>query len=712
MSLLLLLALILAFPNPAPAQTPPLFLVNSETGVASVVLDFPEGRSLDEGRLRNQILLQEPGMGTQLQGWVGFLPLVPSPSYPPFHPPDLLRDRIRLIRFYRDQGFPDVQVDYRVVLDTVPNRVDVTFEIREGRARTLDSVRVIRAGGGSLTTELPAELRERWPRLERRLRRHRGGRLSSSLRIRLEDEVSNWLRNRGYPFPSVSGEVQGSGTSATLILAVDPGRRMRVGERRVEGNDALSDQVLFREVALKPGDWFDGAALADGEREILELDMVRFASARAVESSPPDSTVDLRLRVEDGLPHLLTGQVGYTTRSGVSADGSWSHRNFRGGARVLQISATARTGLLDSEPLPARLYGLAVLLRQPHFFHRRLAGILRPFAEYRDDVRDRSVEGGFESALLLQRGPRRSVSLRYAITQRHVLDPRPGGAIGAGENLVDLLQGLDTLDLDRRTSSVGLTARWGQGGGQRSWGWDARGTAEIAGPPELSTVEYGKLVLEASAGRLLLPWLRLDLRAGGGRVFPYGASVPSSGGENRLETYLKLRDATLTAGGPRDVRGWTPELLGPKIPDFRVVSGDRETLGAGHYIPLGGLARWTASVQLEVPFPFLGWPHGTHLFLDGGRIWTPDKRFLPTEEPLIPDQRGNDARFGAGVGVSFATPVGPLQVDLGYKLNPSLLDTRSPGAVARALDAGRDLATVEEESLARWHLHFSVGRVW
>lgn len=92
------------------------------------------------------------------------------------------------------------------------------------------------------------------------------------------------------------------------------------------------------------------------------------------------------------------------------------------------------------------------------------------------------------------------------------------------------------------------------------------------------------------------------------------------------------------------MRGWATELLGPKIPDLEVVSvggsgsPGEETLSAASCIPLGGLVRWTGSLQLELPLPFAGWPHGSHLFLDGGRVWTPDRRLLPTKEPLIPDQ--------------------------------------------------------------------------
>lgn len=710
--LILLIFSLLVLPGAASAQAP-LFLVNSETGVRSVEFEFMGSRTMETGALRSQLALSGPGPGGRIQGWLDFLPLVSAPRLQPFHPPELLRDRERLRRYYRDAGFPEVEVDYRVSLDTVPNAVEITFAIREGSPRRLDTLSVVGPGGERVSRLLPRSMASSWEDHLAALMAYQGQRLSSFLQIRVEDGVGNWLRDRGFPSPQVRSRLGDSLEKGELTVTVDPGPRRRVGAMEVEGNQGLSESVLLREIPLKAGAWYSQADLAEGERELLGLDMVRFASARPETGNPGDTVVDIRVQIQEGLPHLISGQVGFTSRSGVSADASWSHRNFLGGARVLEVSTTARTGLLGPETNETKRYGLSVLLRQPWFFHRRLAATLRPFTEFRDDLRDRSLEAGLESGLLFERGPRRNVSLRYALNFRNILDPRAGASIGQDQVLVDVLRSLDTLNLDRRTSSLALSGQWGpdRTPGVDDWSWRIQGTGEVAGPPGLSMVEYGKVILEGSGGRRVLPWLRVSGRVGVGRVFPFGVSVPSPDGSDRLEVYLKLRDATLTAGGAQDVRGWANELLGPKLPDFRLASGDEASVRAGEYIPLGGLARWTGSLQLEVPFPGLGWPHGTHLFLDGGRIWTPDGRFLPTAEPLIPGQLRSRSRFGVGLGVSFSTPVGPIQLDLGYKLNPSLLDLRSPGAVARALAAGEDLRSVPKREIHRWHLHFSIGRI-
>ncbi|MDZ7779868.1 MAG: BamA/TamA family outer membrane protein [Gemmatimonadota bacterium] len=707
-----------AAPGSVAAQAP-LFLVGPETEVAAVDFRFDDTRSVERAALRRELALRGPGPLYGTRSLLGKLPLIPSPSKLLFDPPSLLRDLVRLERFYRDQGFPDVSVTYDAVLDTTTNAVDVTYVIREGRPVVLDTVIVSRPAGAGLTEALPAELRQAWGTFETELAAERGQRLSSGLRARLRDRVVNWLRDRGYPYPTASLETEPtdrvkSGDGMRLTLTVDPGTRMRVGSVTVSGNRRLEPHVLRREVPLAEGDWFSRARLAEGQSELFGLDMVRVA----VTGTEPDSTrpdhVDVRLRVTEGALHLLSGRTGWSMGSGVSADVSWSHRNFTGGARTLEISTLARTGLLAPEATAARRYGFSVSLRQPWLFHHRVEGVARPFVEYRDDLRDESVQFGMETSALYRMGSRRHVTLRYSLTSRKVIRAGAGVVLGQDTDLVSLLTALDTLDLDRRTSSFSATGRWARASGPGAEAsarpdWSVFTSTELAGPGGLSTVEYGKLVAEATA---LLPvgaGLSLRGRVGGGTVRPFGGSVPAPDGSNRLETYFKLRDAVLTAGGSQDVRGWGTDLLGPKAPDM--LMSDEGTVSSARYVPLGGLARWTGSLQVEIPLPFFGRPHGLHTFLDAGRVWTPDERFLPTDQPLIPDQLGDEVRLGTGLGISLGTPVGLVQLDVGYKLNPSLLDLRDPAAVGQALVDELPVADVPAREIRRWHLHLSIGGI-
>lgn len=169
---------------------------------------------------------------------------------------------------------------------------------------------------------------------------------------------------------------------------------------------------------------------------------------------------------------------------------------------------------------------------------------------------------------------------------------------------------------------------------------------------------------------------------------------------------LQLREVLFTAGGGSDVRGWGEQQLGPKFPDARLVSTEPDTvLSAERYVPLGGLARISASAELRLPFPGAGPRHSTFVFLDAGKIWNADSRF---------GAGGPESRLfaSAGTGLEVGTPVGPVRLSVGYKLNPSAFDLRDPQAVLDAIVRGDPVTSVPAGGVRRWHLHLVVGRAF
>ena len=113
----------------------------------------------------------------------------------------------------------------------------------------------------------------------------------------------------------------------------------------------------------------------------------------------------------------------------------------------------------------------------------------------------------------------------------------------------------------------------------------------------------------------------------------------------------------MTAGGTNDVRGWGDRKLGPKVPDVEAnIEGTDTVLTADRYAPDRGAGRITGSVELRFPAPGFSPGWRAHVFLDGGRVWTPDERF--SQSPLLPESTA--FRFSVGVGLSYQTPVGAL----------------------------------------------------
>ena len=62
--------------------------------------------------------------------------------------------------------------------------------------------------------------------------------------------------------------------------------------------------------------------------------------------------------------------------------------------------------------------------------------------------------------------------------------------------------------------------------------------------------------------------------------------------------------------------------------------------------------------NIELRFPIF-WRFGGQLFMDGGNLWDEFNRVSPRR-----------LKFSAGGGFSLITPMGPVRLDYGYKLNP------------------------------------------
>ena len=462
---------------------------------------------------------------------------------------------------------------------------------------------------------------------------------------------------------------------------------------------------------LKPGDWYNLDELEKGRQQLVQLDLVRLALFDVPRESADDSSVVVHLDVSLNQPRLVRGEAGLASAGGITGEVNWTHRSFLHGVRTLTLTGTAQTGALSFEDPAQQLYRASATLFLPYIGNRRLSLALGPYLEYRNDLRDRSRGGGLEASLAYAVGPLRSIALGYTISHREIL------AYGYGENL-DPVQYLPLLGLAdsnvagqlgavRNRSTVSLQGTYGgldKLANPRK-GYVLRPRIEVT-TPGFNTAEY--LLLEAG-GTAFLPLssrVGFTFRLSGGRIFAFGRSLSGVGEESPFVSLLRLNDVDFTAGGTRDVRGWGSELVGPKLPQVTIETrnGVTDTV-AQRYAPIGGLARFVGSAELQLPVPGMGKAWQSFLFFDSGRIWTPDTRFQLQAGEL--DQDELYSSVGAGIG--YETVVGAVEVAVGYKLNPSPLDIRSPAGVLAALEEGRPLSTVPTENGRRWHLHFSIG---
>lgn len=692
--------------------------VDDETVVRSI--RFSGVHSVTERDLQDVMVTEDRGAAYGLRAMLGHLPLIPAPAPKLFSPLEFQRDVVRIRSLYEANGFPDARITYEVGHDEEKNLIDLHVMVEEGRPMRIRETRVALEDSGTVQ----GAARRRWTKATDALERLEGRRMRRARVRQAENRLRGWWQDRGHPSARVetAERVDSTAHVTDLTFTVSPGPAARFGAITIEGNASLSDAAILRELPFEPGDRYSTADIEEGRSELQQLEIVRLATFEAApEDSAPgaaggrtagaEGTWPVHVRVIESKPRYVSGEVGYVSDAGLSSEARWTHRNFTGSARTFTVSAVAQSGLLAITEDPDERYRGSVSLLQPYTFHRRLSSVLAPFVEHRNDRDGRSLEIGTHATLILRESTSRTLSLDYRIGRRRVYEYGFGSLLAGDLDLLSFLalesQGIvDTLGTTFTTSLVtlsGFVSTIDQPARPRR-GLLLRPAVQVTAPPSLSNTSYWQADATAQGFLPLARRIVLAGRFGIGRLFPFGKSLPGPG-EDPLLHYLELRDVLFTSGGSGDVRGWDTELLGPKFPDLRIETvGDSATIVADGYVPVGGFSRMSFSAELRLPFPFLGPQFGTHVFLDGGRVWTTDERFD------IAGGLGLERTFyAAGSGIDLYTPVGPIKLSVAYQLNPSVLDLAEAEDVFQALLDGTPLSEVPQDESRRWKLHLTIG---
>jgi outer membrane protein insertion porin family len=696
-------------PEPANDGGPSLLLVDTDTRIESVEFRFPSGSAINEQDLWSEIATRPLGPLVGIQEALDFIPGIRTPVRPLFSPLNLQKDVARIRQQYIRTGYVEAVVDYEARLDTAQNRIRIEFVVDQGQPLVIDSVSVQWEADIDTPEHLdpaasgpwPADLDAEWQGHLRELARARGRVLSDAERARLEIQTAHWFLDRGFPWAAVRSQpLDTTDYAVDLELVVSPGARARVDSVVVEGQQRLSEPVIRREIPIEPGDWYDENAVAAGEAELYELELIRRALGGVEGRQQRDTTVTLRYQVEEALPRTIWGRAGWRSNAGLAGEAHWTHRNFWGGARSLTGSAAVETGWIALEAAQGWTVGASATLRQPYFFHSRVSATIGPFLRARDDIRDRSFLYGIETAAIFKASALENATLQLEVSRLGLSD------------VLELVPVRDLIASGRDYSPAFFRSLLRLNG---SYGWlddrldPRRGyffepALELGLPGPFSEVQFFRMSLETVGALPLTRRIGLFARANVGRLFPFGKSDPGAPDAGR-KVAIGLHDAMFTAGGTADVRGWGNGMLGPKIPDIRFPV-DQPAPVTPRYAPVGGLARVTGSFEVILPFPFLPGNHRTFVFMDAGRVWTPGDELAPADAELAIEPWG----YATGGGLQISTPVGPVRVSVGYKLNPSRVDLLAPDDVARVLAAGGSILSLPTENLRRWHLHLAIGR--
>jgi len=615
-------------------------------------------KQLKPADLRAHIVTSE---SSWLPGW---FPLLGHTGW--FEPTTWQADLRRIARFYEANGYYQARVlEEQVLPSKREGHVTLLVRLREGDPARVASLEI--RGLDGLAPEHRAKVLDKLPMRV-------GDVFLEDAWVRARTLLASRLRELGYAEVVVTAEavVDADASKVDATIEVTPGLRYRFGKVFVATDAA--PQVpprLISDVAspdVTPGEWFSESALAEAQARVYQMGVFGAVKVNRGAPDPEKGTVPVVIDVREAPFYgvrLGFGAAGDLMHNEVHLAGEYTNRNL-GLARLFD-----RTSLLDRLTLKAK-FGWSVV--------PDVVTAISCAAGSTQATGCSGVKNGPIARLLAQyEVPRifnqRTLGLRTSLDLSRALDSAYDYVGGEAKLGLDWRPRLDLLvspsvnfDAFFLTSPVG---------------YDARAPAGAIGCPVLpAACLVGYLGLRVELDRRdqrLEPragyYLGLDLQGGLSHVnplVPYFRVVPevrgyvSFGEEKRVTVAGKLKLGTLLAPGNQtsimtrffsggsDMRGFSTRRLSPMV---AVPSKDATGKVTGLALSVGGSG--LAEASLEVRWAVTDdWVLA--LFNDWG---------LVTTEPLgLAPAFFSNLYTAVGLGVRYLTPVGPIRLDLAYRL--------------------------------------------
>lgn len=559
---------------------------------------------------------------------------------------EVRRDQIRLRRYYERRGFHQVQVDYEVTDDDKEWQKNIQFTIREGMPLMIQSSEVTIDADSSEIQNI-RESRD----FERAMSRHeyRAGRRFEPIRQPdVEGAFLEALGNLGYAWPEVNIQtaVDSLANQVDVDIRITPNAKAYFSEFEIQGELSVPRRVLIRQSGLKEGEQYSGSEIKNAQRNIFNHHLFRFATITLPEQEH-DSTLSTLIRVREFEPRTIQASVGVGMEEIVRGQVQWQHRNING--RGHRFSANARASFIEQR--------LSTDYLVPYIFNSKSRNLSSLFGFHRLEEAYELFQVGVNNSLIYQVDQNKTASLSYEYSLNEEL---------SRDQQVELPDTVRSYDI----SSFVLSGYYSEGYSRGDRGWVVQPSLELSGTFGEASFKFQKVNLDVRKYTPITNSLTLANRVNGGVIFyTQPDSLPSN-----IRYY---------SGGTNSVRGWGRQRLGPKIPAFDS-QGDFDS-----YIPLGGRTTFLFNVELRQSLDRIIPNFGLAAFLDGGQVWQ-DISSLPSR-PI---------QFGAGGGVRYQSPIGPVRVDIAYKLNPTDDDLR----IYNGVNYG--------SAWDRIGIHFSIGQAF
>ena len=571
----------------------------------------------------------------------------------------LVGDLETLESYYRDRGYLKFSIESsQISLSRDKKSIFITYNVNEGEKYTINDVDVI--------GEIPFE-EEVYIEIVNSLKDQT---YSQAQITSIEEFFVNVLGNRGYAFAEVKGdtEITDDSNEVKLIFTVIPGNKTYTRKILFTGNDVTQDHVLRREMRQFEGAWTSDNSIEAGKVRLERLGYFKEVNVETIPVVGTEDQIDIVYSVDEETTGSVGGNIGYSD-FGLMLGFNLQEQNFLGTGNTVGIGI--------NKNIYSEMYNLSfmnpyatkdgVSLGYNVYFRETDYGEFN-VANYLTNSNGFGAQFGYPTSDITRLG----FNVTYDKTDIDV------GTLPALE-IYDFVSAegniFETLSVQFSWQRVTLN----------------RGLFPTAGS---STV----ISLSTTVPGSDLSYYRSSIRQRYYRPLSSNFVFGFSGELGYLDAYGETEETpffqNFYAGGPRSLRGFESNTLGPRSTDAPCYEFNYEektcpnlidTDGDGEldspYInpyanstsryrdrPIGGNIKVEGSMQLIFKLPFIEDQRSLRsaFFFDFGNVFSDNCKDYQINcyKPAL-----EDLRYSYGVGVTWITGFGPLSLAISKPTN-------------------------------------------
>ena len=571
----------------------------------------------------------------------------------------LVGDLETLESYYRDRGYLKFSIESsQISLSRDKKSIFITYNVNEGEKYSINDVDVI--------GEIPFE-EEVYIEIVNSLKDQT---YSQAQITSIEEFFVNVLGNRGYAFAEVKGdtEITDDSNEVKLVFTVIPGNKTYTRKILFTGNDVTQDHVLRREMRQFEGAWTSDNSIEAGKVRLERLGYFKEVNVETIPVVGTEDQIDIVYSVDEETTGSVGGNIGYSD-FGLMLGFNLQEQNFLGSGNTVGIGI--------NKNIYSEMYNLSfmnpyatkdgVSLGYNIYFRETDYGEFN-VANYLTNSNGFGAQFGYPTSDITRLG----FNVTYDKTDIDV------GTLPALE-IYDFVSAegniFETLSVQFSWQRVTLN----------------RGLFPTAGS---STV----ISLSTTVPGSDLSYYRSSIRQRYYRPLSSNFVFGFSGELGYLDAYGDTDETpffqNFYAGGPRSLRGFESNTLGPRSTDAPCYEFNYEektcpnlidTDGDGEldspYInpyanstsryrdrPIGGNIKVEGSMQLIFKLPFIEDQRSLRsaFFFDFGNVFSDNCKDYQINcyKPAL-----EDLRYSYGVGVTWITGFGPLSLAISKPTN-------------------------------------------